>query len=233
MKTSLKLAMLLSLLMAFIFACEKEPLEGQLGENVERISLLVDYEAGYGGYIYPVYNPYVFFKDGTVVKEPKVPIEELNLNALTTDQAVRWGTWQRAGDKVQITYSNGNNSEKEWPGNVAYPAKAGETQHGRFSSMSGGGNLAFGGDVGILNYSSMSFTSDGWYTTERISGGNSSNHTAYHTSTTSGRYSFDGGHSITLRANNGETKRFFFCWYSQEGERVFRLGGRTFVKNDD
>ena len=214
-------------------SCKKESLDGNLGSHVERISLLVDYETGYGGYIYPVYNPYVFFKNGTVVKEPKIPINELNLDALTTDQAVRWGTWQRNGNKVQITYSNGNTADKDWPGNQAYPAKSNESHHGTFSSISGGGNLAFGGDVGILNYSRMSFTSDGWYTTERISGSNSSSHTAYQTNTTSGRYKFDGSHSITLTANNGQVKRFFFCWYSKDGDRVFRLGGRTFTRNSD
>ena len=49
------------------------------GQNVERISLLVDYESGYGGAVYPVYNPYVFFKNGAVAKEPKVAIDEIDL----------------------------------------------------------------------------------------------------------------------------------------------------------
>ncbi|WP_353197234.1 hypothetical protein [Parapedobacter defluvii] len=213
-------------------ACKKEALDDMgLGGDIERVSLLVDYESGYGGYIYPVYNPYVFYKNGTVVKEPKIPIDELDLNTLTKDQAARWGTWQRAGDKVNITYSNGDTAEKDWPGNNAYPAAKGEMQEGSFSSISGGGDLAFGGDVGIISYSKMSFTSDGWYTTENTGGVNSSDLAAYHTSTTSGRYSFDGGYGITLTANNGQTKRFFFCWYGADRDGVFRLGGRTFTEN--
>lgn len=220
------------ILLATGASCKKESIDGDLGGNVERVSLLLDYEAGYGGYIYPVYNPYVFFKNGMVVKEPKIPIEELNLDSLTKDQAGRWGTWVANGDKVTITYSNGDDTEKDWPGQEAYPATKGDNQDGSFSSISGGGDLAFGGDIGILSYSSMSFTSDGWYTTESIGGVNSSNLAAYHTETTSGRYSFDGGHRVTLIANNGQTKRFFFCWYSKDRDGVFRLGGRTFTEDD-
>ena len=215
--------LLLSLLT--LTACSSE--EDMLPDPVERISLLLDYETGYGGYIYPVYNTYVFFKDGTVVKESRIPVDELNLNAISSIQASRWGTWQKNGDKVMITYSNGNVTEKEYPGSPAVAARRGETLDGHFSSISGGGNLAFGGSVGTLNYSRMSFTSDGWYTTENISGSHSSSHSAYHTNTTSGRYIFDSDYSITLTANNGQVQRFFFCWYSGQ-ERNFRLAGRTF-----
>lgn len=221
-----------------IVACKKgegsdiEP-DDNSDSNIERIALLVDYESGYGGYIYPVYNPYVFFKNGMLVKEPKIPVGELNLEALDTDQATDWGTWKLAGDKVQITYADGDTSEKEWPGSDAYPAKNGETLNGSFSSISGGGTLAFGGDIGVVSYSSMSFTPDGWYTTESVGGGSSSSSSAYHTSTTSGKYTIDGEYQITLTANNGQVSHFFFCWYSENGEDgVFRLGGRTFVEED-
>jgi len=183
--------------------------------------------------IYPVYNPYVFYKNGTVVKEPIVPIDELNPNALTKEQVSDWGTWERVGDKVTITYADGDISEKDWPGNDAYPSSKGDSPEGSFGSISGGGNLAFGGEVGVLNYSSLSFTADGWYTTEHLGGVNGNPASAYHTETTSGRYTFDDDYSITLTANNGQSQRFFFCWYGSDREGVFRLGGRTFTEDED
>src|SRR5690606_2419851 len=163
----------------FGIACTKDSITPELGSNVERLSLLIDYEAGYGGYIYPVHNPYVFFKDGRYVKEPKDPVDELNLDVLTTDDAVTWGNWKRKGNKVTLTDRNNSDWEKEWPGARAFPAAKGESVSGSFSTLSGGGNLAVGGSIGVISYGSMTFTSDGWFTNERLGGGHSSNHSAF------------------------------------------------------
>lgn len=211
-------------------ACKKS--ETDVPGNVERITLITDYEMGYGGYYYYVYKPWVFFKDGTFVKEPRIPIDELVFATLNAELATNWGTWELSGSEVKLTYRNGKTGTKEWPGTAATAARKGETLDGKFSAISGGGNLAWGGDVGILSYSRMAFISDGKYTTERIDGSNSSSHAAYHTNTTSGNYRFDGDYSITLTANNGQTKRFFFCWFSN-AEKHFRLAGRTFSRNSD
>ncbi len=62
------------------------------GGSGDRVALLVDYEGGYGGAVYPVYNPYVFFADDDVVKEPKVALEELDRSARDKGQG-RWGRW--------------------------------------------------------------------------------------------------------------------------------------------
>lgn len=208
-------------------ACKKEPVAPGLGSNVESLSLLLDYEAGYGGYVYPVHNPYVFFKDGKYVKEPKVPVEELDLDALTTEQAVSWGTWESNGDKVNLVDRRNEDWEKDWPGAPAFPAKKGESLSGAFGSISGGGNLAVGGTVGVIAYSSMTFTPDGWFTNEKLSGGTNSDHAAFSRQTSAGRYELDG-YMITLKFNNGDTKRFFFCYYGTDKE-VFRLSGRTYT----
>jgi len=194
---------------------------------LERVSLLLDYEAGYGGYIYPVYNPYAFFTNGQVVKEPKVPLDQLRLDALDKDQAGRWGTYVVNGNKVTITYTNGDRTEKDWPGAPAIPAPGGTTLQGAFSSITGGGNLAVGGSVGVLAYSRMTFTSDGWFTNENISGGSSSAHVAYSRTDTAGRYTIDG-HTITLRFNSGDVGQFFFAFYGNDFD-VFRIAGRTYT----
>ena len=84
-----------------------------------------------------------------------------------------------------------------------------------------------GGAVGVISYSSMTFTSDGWFTNEKLGGGHGSNHSAYSHQTTAGKYELDG-YTITLKFNNGDTKRFFFCFYGEDKE-VFRLSGRTYT----
>jgi hypothetical protein len=215
-----------------VLSCSKDedvaPDDETLPGNVEQLFLMLDYETGYGGYIYPVYNPYVFFNDGRYVKEPKIPVEELNLDALTSEEAYSWGTWKREEDQVFLTDRNGEEWDYEWPGEPAFAATKGESIAGAFSSISGGGNLAVGGDIGVISYSSMTFTADGWFTNEQLGGGSGSSHSAYAELTTAGRYELDG-YTITLRFNNGDTKRFFFCYYGAD-KRVFRIAGRTYTE---
>lgn len=208
---------------------DKDQPDNSTTQNVERIALLLDYEAGYGGYIYPVYNPYVFFKNGTVVKSPYIPVDEINTGAVTKEVAANSGTWKQTGDKVNITWHNGDSSEKEWPGNNSIAAGKDEKLQGAFGSISGGGDLAVGGSVGILSYSKMSFTSDGWFTNEKVAGGGNSSVTAYSKLTTAGKYNIDG-YTLTLRFNNGDVKRLFFCFYGND-KKVFRIAGRSYTKS--
>src|SRR5690606_13970304 len=116
---------------------------------------------------------------------PRVPLDEIDLRSMNEDVASSWGTYEyKSSEKkeLSLTYSDGYTNTKRI-GSKATSARSDETLDGKFSSISGGGNLAWGGDVGILSYSRMAFTADGHYTTERISGSNSSSHTAYQTNT--------------------------------------------------
>lgn len=155
-----------------VLSCSKDegavPGDDTLPGNVEQLFLMLDYEAGYGGYVYPVYNPYVFFRDGRYVKEPKIPVDELNGDTPTSEEAYSWGTWKREGDKVFLTDRSGKEWEYKWPGEPAFAATKGESIAGAFSSISGGGNLPVGGDIGVISYSSMTFTADGWFTNEQL-----------------------------------------------------------------
>jgi hypothetical protein len=223
------LPVLLALAITGNVACKKEKTsDPQTARDIERIALMLDYEVGYGGYIYPVYNPYVFFKDGAVVKEPYIPLDEIKTNAVTTDVAYNWGTWKINGSKVNMSWHDGNSSDKDWPGSDCIAAGSGEKIQGAFGSFSGGGNLAVGGDVGVLDYSNMSFTNDGWFTNTLVGGGGNSSVTAYSELTTAGRYSING-YAINLTFNNGDKKRLFFCFYGND-KRVFRIAGRAYTE---
>lgn len=91
-------------------SCKKDDNNNTPTKNIERIALLAGYKTGYGGYTYPVYNPYVFFKNNIVVKEPYVPVDEIDTNNITKGVAVNWGTWKQSGNKVIITWRNGSSS---------------------------------------------------------------------------------------------------------------------------
>ncbi len=213
--------------MLFLLSCKKNSNTNNIPSHIESIALLVDYEAGYGGYIYPVHNPYVFFRNGVVVKEPLIPANELPTEGLSKEIAQNWGVWEQNGDKVNITWQKGSTSGKEWPGAKSIPAAANEKLQGSFSSFAGGGNLAVGGTVGVLSYSNMSFTSDGWFASKKVAGGGDASHTVYSETNTAGRYVIDG-YGITLTFNSGDVKRLFFCFYGED-KTVFRLAGRTYT----
>ena len=202
---------------------------------VERISLLVDYETGYGGAVYPVYNPYVFFRNGTVVKEPKIAIEDMDLQARSSD-AGRWGSWKRTGSKVLITWDKpGRNgkiqtSEKDWPGHEAYPASDNEKLNGSWGSVGGGGNLALGGSIGILAAKNFHFTSDGHFTTGSLAAISAPGQVGRSRKTDSGTYNLSG-HTLTLRFDNGETRKLFFCFMSKDKTKSIRIGGSNYTPN--
>lgn len=88
------IAFIIIVTVGFNVACKKTAAMMAGNENIEHIALLIDYETGCGGYIYPVYNPYVFFKNGDVVKEPYIPVNEINMSTITKDVASNWGKWQ-------------------------------------------------------------------------------------------------------------------------------------------
>ncbi|MBX3243810.1 MAG: hypothetical protein KF685_05080 [Acidobacteria bacterium] len=203
------------------------------GQNVERISLLVDYESGYGGAVYPVYNPYVFFKNGIVAKEPKVAIDEMDLKARSKDDALRWGTWKRSGGKVVITWDGVNRrgkqetKEADWPGYTAHPAGRNDTLEGAWSSTGGGGNIAFGGSVGVLTSKRFTFTRDGKFTTENLASTTGPNIAAYSKKNTAGRYKISGN-VIELVFNSGDKRRLFFCYLGND-KKVMRIAGSNYT----
>ncbi len=202
-------------------------------KSIERISLLVDYETGYGGAVYPVYNPYVFFRNGSVVKEPKIAIEDLDLQSRSSDSG-RWGRWKHTGSKVLITWDKpGRNgkvqtSEKDWPGHEAYPASANEKLTGSWSSVGGGGNLALGGSIGILAAKNFHFTADGRFTTGSLAGISAPGQAGHSKKVSSGTYSLNG-HTLNLRFDNGETRKLFFCFMSKDKTKSLRIGGSNYT----
>lgn len=208
--------------------------------SVEHISLLVDYETGYGGAVYPVYNPYVFFSDGTVVKEPKIAVQDLDLSSRNKEEG-RWGKWEMNGEKVQITWDARNRrgeiqrTEKDWPGYTAHAAGKDEKLDGTWSSAGGGGNVASGGGTGIFVSNRYRFHPDGRFTSGSLAAlsshteiaGTSTGVSAHAKKDEAGSYHLDG-HTLTLTFDDGSTRRLFFCFLGND-KRVLRIGGSNFT----
>lgn len=238
MKNSIKkvkitvLGFILCLSPLLFIACSKSDSNNtEIGgsySNLENVILIPEEESGYGGYYYQVYTPFVFFKNGRFIRAPYIPVNQLNADKYIEGQGEAVGAWTASNGKVEITFDSGRKRTYDWPGYLGYAPSKGQTISGSFESISGGGTIAVGGDIGIMNYSNMSFTDDGWYTTENVNGTQSSTNTAFHTSKTSGKYVINTDFSITLKANNGQETKLFFCWYSKSLTGTFRLAGRTF-----
>jgi len=140
-----------------------------------------------------------------------------------------WGTWQKQGNEIAITWQDGDTDtweDKSWF--VANQAAKSETIAGDYTSISGGGNTAFGGSVITFSSSDISFNGNK-FTFESTGGGSSSDVTAYSSQTKAGTYELDG-YSITLRFNNGTVEKKFFYFYPDSKE-VFGIGSRYYVQD--
>ena len=160
-----------------------------INANIENVTLFQETQEGVGGYFYQVYTPYVFFKNGKFIRAPLTPVNLLDPDNFTTKQGAASGTWNADNGKVTITFTSGNKRTYNWPSDLGYPPTDGQTLEGTYETISGGGSLAVGGDGTVVNYSNMSFTKDGRYTTERLTSSSSNYNAAYSTALTSGKYS--------------------------------------------
>ncbi len=209
----MKSAVVLNLSLALIFGFVAVLPAAAQRTNDPEVQLLLNYRVGYGGYTYPTYIPHVLYADGTVVKEPNVPLDALKFNALTKQQATNWGTYEKRAGRIHITWSDGKKSDyKLTDSQRAIGGSAGDKMDGTFRSISGSGNLAFGGNAAVVASSSITFASDGRFTMENVAGSSSSNVSAYSKADTAGRYALSG-YTLTLKFNNGKERRAFFCFF--------------------
>ncbi|QHT65594.1 hypothetical protein GXP67_02410 [Rhodocytophaga rosea] len=227
--------LLISTLNVILFSCQKED-EVQAASKVvdvpgaEGIYLHLEYTMGVGGFLYPEYRPYLLFKDGSIYQNLDTSIDKLDVAKSKQQEPKEWGTWEKKGNEFSITWSDGDTEtwgEDEWFTTQA--ATAGEKIKGSYESISGGGNVAFGGDVMIFSATTISFDGDK-FTYESTGGGSTSNLTAYSSQDKAGTYELKGN-SIILKFNNGAVEKKFFYFYP-DGKDVFGIGTRYYVPND-
>ena len=198
---------------------------------VERVLLMKEEAMGYGGYTMTVYNPYLLFDNGTVVSKPKAAPEDLDHKQRDRRQG-RWGKWDSSWGKLRIVWDGSAKDTKPTEKNASapecLPAGRKDELKGHWEAVGGGGSIAVGGDVGILNTSNFHFDEDGRFSNQRLTA-TSSPTTAGHARRGSvGRYRLSG-YTLHLQVEGGEERRLFFC-AMDKGRKALQIGASTYVR---
>jgi hypothetical protein len=210
-------------------------LNGLQNDKIYSTIMHLEYESGMGGGIYPVYNPYILFKDGSIYKDPVEGLTIFNAAASRTAEPEKWGTWKISGTTLNLywpgekpKYQN-SSWEKSSYYNIS-PAKKNETLEGSFKTLTGGGNTALGGDVLVVAAATITFSNDGKFTLAKAAGVSSGRDIWENTNSKSdeaGYYKLDQ-YSIELKYNNGKTENRFFYFYP-DSRKHFGIAGSVYM----
>ena len=211
------------------------PGKGVQSAAIHQTIMHLEYEVGMGGGIFPVYNAYVLFKNGSAYKYPFYSMEDLDEKASRIAEPKKWGTWKMQNDKLVLNWpvETPRNQNETWGKDTYYnvvAAKRGEGIEGNFKSISGGGNTALGGDVMVFAADNLVMNPDGRFTTARVAGVNSSRdfwETNSSKSSEAGIYKLNG-HTIEFQFNNGKTERRFFFFYP-DSKKHFGIGYSVYM----
>lgn len=197
------------------------PLEAQ---SVAGIYVVQETKVTPGGFYNVIPTAYLLFKDGSIYGNFLVSRYHLDISQSKLSEPKKWGTWKKEVGIITITWGDGDIDQwHKWY--VGEPATTGETLDGRFYTVSGGGNVAYGGTITYGSIKTISFNHQGQFTLiEHLEGVNASSD-IYNHQTKSGTYSLDR-HTIELRYNNGKLEQRAFYFY--HGKDNFGIGG---IKN--
>jgi hypothetical protein len=152
----------------------------------------------------------------------------------------KWGTWKAVGKHIVIYWPAKENEklrnetwDKGWF--WAKPATHGEKMAGSWSTISGGGNTAYGGNVMIVSSKNFTFNKEGQFTMLSTAGGSNSgdfgvSSSAYSNKDAAGTYVLNG-YSLELRYNNGQVQYRNFYFYPDSKE-VFGIGTSVYTMSD-
>ncbi len=195
-------------------------LQATQAASIHAVIMHLEYEAGMGGAIYPAYNAYILFKDGTIYQAPVTSPADMDIASSKQTEPKKWGSWKMDADKLIVywplekpTYQNSTWKKSSYK-NVL-PAKKGEILEGNFKTLTGGGNTALGGDVLVVAAANITFNKEGKFTlakTAGVSSGRDIWENTHSKTNEAGTYTLDG-YTIELRYNNGKTQRQFFYFY--------------------
>jgi hypothetical protein len=211
------------------------PGKGVKSTDIHSVIMHLEYESGMGGGIYPVYNAYILFKNGSIYKYPVVSPADLLVAVSKQTEPLKWGTWQMNGTIISSYWAaeQPKYQHETWEKSSYYitvAAKKGEQLEGSFKTLSGGGNTALGGDVMVMTSENISFAKDGKFTTARVAGVSSGRDIWENTNSSSneaGTYLLDE-YTIELRYNNGKTERSFFFFYP-DSKKHFGIGQSIYM----
>ena len=198
---------------------------------VERVLLMKEEAIGYGGYVMTVYNPYLLFDNGTVVSKPKAAPEDLDHQQRKRQQG-RWGKWDSSWGKLRIVWDGSAQSTKptEKPASApeCLPAGRNDELKGHWEAVGGGGSIAVGGDVGVLNTSNFYFDENGRFSNQRLTAINSPTTAGHARRGNVGSYRLSG-YTLHLQFEGGSERRLFFC-AMDKGRKALQIGASTYVR---
>jgi hypothetical protein len=212
-----------------------KPGAGVKPSQIEGIYMNLTYQSGVGGYIYPVYEPVLFLKDGTYWDGMNIPPADLDIAASRQGEPRRWGHWKRVGNKFQLQDEKGKwDDPKEMQ--EAKPGASGEKLNGTFTTIGGGGNVAFGGGTMVAYVNSFTFLPNGHFKAGKFAGGSSNEPTSpvgvstYSKSESDGTYTIDG-YTLTLRFKDGRVERRAFSFMDPKDKDAIYLNGSAYLKD--
>lgn len=202
--------------------------------GADALVLHQEYTIGVGGYMYATWNPYLLYADGSIYSNLATSPDDLDPAASKVAEPKSWGKYTRSGGMgdLAVTWSSGETeawAKDDWQ--IATPGKAGQQLNGAWTTISGGGNTAFGGDVVTVSSGYLAFEGDR-FTSERGGGGTTSAVTAYASESKAGTYAIDG-YTLTLKFDDGRVVKEFFYLYSDEDTDVFGVGDDAYVIQRD
>jgi hypothetical protein len=204
-------------------------------DQIHAVIMHLEYEAGMGGGIYPVYNAYILLKDASIYKHPITSPAYLDVVTSKISEPKKWGTWKINGTQI-ITYwptEKPRDQNETWEKKSYYntlPAKQGELLEGSYKTLTGGGNTALGGDVMVVASANITFNKQGKFTLAKSAGVSSSVSVWENTNSKSGEsgtYTLDE-YSIVLNYNNGKIERRFFFFYP-DSKNHFGIGQSVYM----
>lgn len=200
--------------------------QGLKDSQIEGVYSELSYSTGVGGMMITTYPASLFLKDGTVYNDPYWAPNSFNYKLSRELEPQKWGKWTRQGKNFLIRWGDGSSETFEVQETLK-PAPAGLKLSGTYSSVSGGGNTALGGDVMVAVTNDYTFTPQGAFKGGRSASGSTSNVTTLSKSSTSGTYS-TSGYGITLKYADGGQKRLFFFVRSP---KLVTIGGSDHLKD--
>ena len=172
--------------------------------DVERWVFALTYQYGVGGMFFAVYEPVVLMRDGVAMRAEAVAVEDLDPARLSPADV---GRWAARGGSYAISWRDGERETIEGDVGPPVPWPADVALEGRYESLGGGGNTAFGGSLITYDLDRLVFARDGTFTSGGSGGAMSRSATVAGTKAARrGTFAIDGS-TLTLRFADGTVLR--------------------------
>ncbi|OQP60939.1 hypothetical protein A3860_04200 [Niastella vici] len=210
------------------------PVKGLKATEIKGVVINLEYSYGVGGAVESEYMPYLLLNDGSLYSNPVVSPYEFDVALSKQREPKKWGTWKLSGGAITVNWPARNKTER-WEKNWfwARPAAGNEKIEGAFTSISGAGNTAIGGNVMTVSSKNILFNTFGRFALTGVGVG--TNYTDYSIATSAyskkdeaGAYALNG-YSIELRFNNGTTMRRAFYFYPKD-KAHFGIGNHVYIQ---